>query len=187
MLEYILQKDRELLIFLNNLGSEQWDSFWLAITNQFHWSPLFLLLLFFIFKKLGWKQGIFSLFFIALMIAFSDQFTNFIKYSFERIRPCNEVSLNGLIRDFTYKPRGFSFYSGHAAVSSTFTVFIYLTLKNKIRYLYFLFLFPLIFGYSRIYLGVHYPLDVTAGYFMGTLWGCIFYKLFSKVQSRFSI
>ena len=58
MLETLLQKDTELLIFLNSLGSEQWDGFWLALTNQFHWSPLFALILFLIFKKFGWKNGL---------------------------------------------------------------------------------------------------------------------------------
>ena len=89
MFDRITQIDKELLIFLNNLGSEQWDSFWFAITNQFNWSPLFALVLFLIFKKFGWKSGSLLLLFLILLITFSDQFTNFIKNTFERLRPCN--------------------------------------------------------------------------------------------------
>ena len=86
MLDRLLQIDTELLIFLNNLGSEQWDGFWLALTNQFHWSPLFALLLFLIFKKFGWKNGGLILLFLVVLITFSDQFTNFIKNTFERFK-----------------------------------------------------------------------------------------------------
>ena len=188
MLESLLQLDTQVLIFLNHLGSEQWDGFWLALTNQFHWSPLFALLLFLIFKKLGWKHGLLLLLFIAVMVAFSDQFTNFIKYSFERSRPCNTIGVAEELRYFTYKPRGYSFYSGHASLSTTFTLFIFLLLRRHYKYLGFLFLFPLVFGYSRIYLGVHYPLDVCIGYLMGLFWGYIFYRLqkILRVTNRFS-
>ncbi len=187
MLDAVFQLDREILIFLNNLGIEQWDSFWLYVTNQFHWSPLFAFLLFIFFYKFGWKNALILILFVAAMIAFSDQFTNMIKHTFERTRPCNEETLVGLIRDFTYKPRGFSYYSGHAALSTTFTVFTILILRKHSKWIYLFVLFPLIFGYSRIYLGVHYPLDILSGYIAGIMFGCLFYKLQKalKVTTRF--
>lgn len=187
MLDSILHLDREILIFLNNLGSEQWDSFWLFITKQFNWIPLFVLLLFFLLKHLGVKQTLFTLVFVAVLITFSDQFTNFIKYSFERIRPCNEDTLVGLIRDFSYKPRGFSYYSGHAALSTTFSIFFFLLMRKKVKFLFLLFLFPLIFGYSRIYLGVHYPFDVLSGYLAGVFFGNVFYWLYNKAARKLKL
>lgn len=187
MFDRITQIDKELLIFLNNLGSEQWDSFWFAITNQFNWSPLFALLLFLIFKKFGWKNGGLLLLFLILLITFSDQFTNFIKNTFERLRPCNTIEVIQYIRQFDYKPSGFSFYSGHAASSMTFTFFIILLLKRHVKYISFLILFPLLFGYSRIYLGVHYPLDIFVGYIAGLFFGYLFYLIQKKLKltSRF--
>ncbi|SED51441.1 undecaprenyl-diphosphatase [Tenacibaculum sp. MAR_2010_89] len=178
MVESILQKDRELLIFLNNLGSEQYDGFWLTITNQFTWAPLFAFILFLIFKYLGFKKGIFTFLFLVLLVAFSDQFTNLVKNYSERLRPCNTESLQQLLRTFSYKPGGYSFWSGHASLSSAFTVFIVFLLRNRTKLIYLLFIFPVIFGYSRIYLGVHYPVDVTSGYLTGALIGTVFYLLY---------
>jgi undecaprenyl-diphosphatase len=188
VLETLLQKDTDLLIFLNNLGSEQWDGFWLALTNQFHWSPLFALILFLIFKQFGWKHALLLIVFIAGLVAFSDQFTNFIKYSFERLRPCNTEGVAEQLRQFTYKPGGYSFYSGHASLSTTFTTFIVLLFRKHNKYIYWMFIFPLVFGYSRIYLGVHYPLDITVGYVMGVFWGFVFYRLqkWLRLTTRFS-
>ena len=187
MLDRLLQIDTELLIFLNNLGSEQWDGFWLALTNQFHWSPLFALLLFLIFKKFGWKNGGLILLFLVVLITFSDQFTNFIKNTFERLRPCNTEGVLQQIREFNYKPTSYSFYSGHAASSMTFSFFVILLLKKHYKYIGFLVIFPLLFGYSRIYLGVHYPVDILSGYLAGLFFGYLFYVLQKKLRltSRF--
>tara|TARA_R110000787_G_scaffold209078_2_gene319148 strand:- start:297 stop:863 length:567 start_codon:yes stop_codon:yes gene_type:complete len=188
LIESLLQKDKELLIFLNNLGSEQWDGFWLALTNQFHWSPLFVFLLFLIYRKFGWKNGIVMTLFLVVLVAFSDQFTNFIKHSFERLRPCNTEGVFEQLRSFTYRPGGYSFYSGHASLSMTFTVFLIMLLKKHYKFIVFLIIFPILFGYSRIYLGVHYPVDIVIGYLAGILWGFLFYKLQKvlRITRRFS-
>ena len=130
MIESIIDKDKELLIFLNNLGSEFWDPLWLTITNQLYWSPLFIFIFYLIIKFYGWKNGLFIIFSMILLVAFSDQFTNFIKHSFQRLRPCNTDGVFEQLRSFTYRPGGYSFYSGHASLSMTFTVFIILLLKN---------------------------------------------------------
>lgn len=188
MLDSILNIDKELLIYLNNLGSEQWDGFWLALTNQLHWSPLFALILFLIFRKFGWKNGLVTLLFLVVLVAFSDQFTNLIKNSFERLRPCNAEGVKEQIRLFTYRPQGYSFYSGHASLSTTFTTFIILLLRKHYKYMYLLIGFPLLFGYSRIYLGVHYPVDVLCGYATGIFFGYVFYRIQKKLKitNRFS-
>ncbi|CAL2107158.1 undecaprenyl-diphosphatase [Tenacibaculum sp. 190524A02b] len=181
MLENVLQKDRELLIALNNLGSESFDYFWLTITNQFTWIPLFATVLFFVFKKLGLKKGIFTLLFIVVLVAFSDQLTNFMKNTTERLRPCNTEELRGYLRQFSYKPGGYSFWSGHASLSTTFSVFIILIFYRSSKYILLLTVFPILFGYSRIYLGVHYPSDVLTGYISGILIGFIFYFSYKEL------
>jgi undecaprenyl-diphosphatase len=187
VIENIIQKDKELLIYLNNLGSEQWDGFWLTITNQFTWTPLFVFVLFLVFKQFGWKKGIFTVLFIAVIVAFSDQFTNLIKNTTERIRPCNTEGLKEYLRDFTYKPRGYSFWSGHASLSTTITTFMILLLRKHIRLIYLMILFPLIFGYSRIYLGVHFPVDVTTGYVSGVILGTLFYFGYLALEKRIGL
>ena len=51
MLDRIKQIDTELLIFLNNLGNKSWDPLWVSITDKFTFLPLFILIIFFLFKK----------------------------------------------------------------------------------------------------------------------------------------
>lgn len=183
MLETILQKDKEILIFLNNLGSEHWDWLWLIITKQLNWIPLFLLILYLIFKKFGFKKGGFILLSIVILITFSDQFTNLIKNTVQRLRPNNDPEIKYLLRNFI-NPRSFSFVSGHATTSTFFTVFIVLLFKPYYKKIIYLLFFPLIFGYSRIYLGVHYPIDVFCGFLIGAMLAILYFKLFHLIFSK---
>ncbi|MGB0881268.1 MAG: phosphatase PAP2 family protein, partial [Polaribacter sp.] len=120
MFDSLIQKDKELLIYLHSLGNEQWDSVWLFITHQTNWIPLFAFIIFLIFKNFGWKKGGILLLTLIIMVAFSDQFTNLIRGTFERLRPNNDTSINHLLRTLI-TPQSYSFTSGHATTSTAFT------------------------------------------------------------------
>ena len=179
MLEKIIQLDKELLVFLNGLGSPTFDGLWLIITKQVYWAPFFLVVFFLLQKKLGWKNFGYYLLFTALLILVCDQTANLFKNSLERLRPCNDEEIKGIIR-IVKSSSSYSFFSGHATSSMATTVFTFLILKKFYRQVYLLFLFPLIFAYSRIYLGLHFPTDILTGYFFGATFGFICYKLFQK-------
>ena len=125
MLEKIIDLDKSLFIFLNNLGSKPFDAIWLLITKQFNWTPFFLLLLYILYKKIGQKQLLLTLLFVAVMITFSDQITNLVKNNVQRLRPCNDEELTGLIR-IVRDSETFSYFSGHAANSMAAMMFVFL-------------------------------------------------------------
>ena len=184
MLEKIQELDVNLFIYLNSLGSEKFDNFWLIITSQLNWTPLFLLMFYLIYRKVGGKQLLYIILFIAVLIAFTDQTTNFVKNTVERLRPCNNPDINSFIR--IVKARSsYSFFSGHAANTMAVATFLYLVLKRNFKYLGFLFLWPLIFAYSRIYLGLHYPGDILSGYFFGAIFGFVTFKIYQKLKPRY--
>jgi undecaprenyl-diphosphatase len=183
-LESIIQHDKELLVFLNGLGNENWDSFWLIITNQFSWIPLYIFFFFLIFKTFGWKKGLAFIVITSLMIAFSDQLTVFIKHTTERLRPCSDPTIN--IRDVLNR-KSFSFVSGHATTSTAVTLLMHLTLRNYYKYTILFFIWPLLFAYSRIYVGVHFPGDVTIGALLGSLIGYIFYLISLRVLVKVDV
>lgn len=182
-LEKFIQYDKDLFVFLNGLGTENWDSFWMTVTNQFSWIPLYLLFFYLIFKSLGWKKGIAVLFLTAVLVTFSDQLTVFIKNFFERLRPNRDPSINEFIR-ILKNNKSFSFVSGHATTSTAVSLFMHLTLKKNYRFTILFFIWPVLFAYSRIYIGVHFPLDVTVGALLGMLIGFIFYKLSLRLISK---
>jgi undecaprenyl-diphosphatase len=184
MLEKIQELDSNLLIYLNSLGSETFDPLWLIITKQLYWTPVFLLMFFLIYRKIGGKQTLYLLLFIAVLIAFTDQTTNLFKNTFQRLRPCNNPDINTIIR-VVQSRKSYSFFSGHAANTMAVATFLFFVLKRHFKYLVFLFLWPLIFAYSRIYLGLHYPGDILSGYFFGALFGFLMFKLYQNLKPKY--
>lgn len=179
MLERIIDLDKKLFIFLNGLGSETFDGLWLIITKQIYWAPLFLLIFYLLQKKIGWKNFLYYILFIAILILICDQTANLFKDHFQRLRPCNDPEIKDIIR-IVKSSSSKSFFSGHATNSMATCVFTYLILKKQYKHIYLLFLFPLIFAYSRIYLGLHFPTDILTGYAFGATFGFVFYKMYEK-------
>jgi undecaprenyl-diphosphatase len=179
MIEQILQYDTELFQYLNGLGTPDWDGFWLAYTTKIYWIPLYALLLYLMYKKMGKKPFLISILVIALMVLFTDQITNLVKNGFQRLRPCHTDTLKEVMRLVRKGCGGqYGFFSGHASNSMAVAFFVGLILKKHYKYLlYLLIVWSIAMGFSRIYVGVHYPLDVLCGALFGALSGFGFYKL----------
>ena len=183
MLEKIIQLDKKLFIFLNGLGSTTFDDLWLIITKQIYWAPFFLVIFFLMYKKTGSRNFLYYIIFTAILILLCDQTANLFKNYFHRLRPCNDEEIKSVIR-IVKSSATYSFFSGHAANSMGTTIFIFLILKKHYLHAYLLFLFPIIFAYSRIYLGLHFPLDILTGYVFGATFGFICFKFYYKFISR---
>jgi undecaprenyl-diphosphatase len=185
ILEELIHIDKELFVFLNNLGSEPFDAFWLIITKQLHWSPFFVAVFYLLQRKLGWKNLGIIILFLAVLITFTDQITNLFKNYFQRLRPCNDEEISGIIR-IVKDSETFSFFSGHASNSMATTTFVFLIIRKFYKHTYLLFLFPLIFAYSRIYLGLHFPGDILTGYLFGAICGFGFYKIYNHFSNKYN-
>ena len=187
MLESLLQKDIELLIYLNNIGTVQWDGFWLVITNKFSAIPLYLLLLYFTYKQYGIKKTFIAILFIALLITISDQSSNLFKFGIKRLRPCYNENISHLIRLVKENCGGrYSFFSAHASNAMAIAIFFSLSLIKELKIIVpFLLIWAFLVAYSRVYIGVHFPLDVVAGMLLGIFYGFLVYKLFKVSLNRF--
>lgn len=186
MLEKLSQLDTLLLIYLNNLGNENWDGFWLLFTEKITHLPFMLVFAFLLYKVLGTKRFLISLFVIALMVTATDQLTNIAKFGFERPRPCRIPELQGIIRYIAKNCGRFGYFSGHSSNSMAIAVFISLALKTKYKFVFPILIFwALCMGYSRIYIGVHYPADLLTGFTVGAFMGYLFYILFTKLSQKY--
>lgn len=186
MLDQILQYDKELFLFLNNLGMSAWDNFWLVVTNKLTFIPMYTVLLYLIYKKLGVKTLLLLIIVITVMIVFTDQVTNLFKHGFERLRPCREDSVKEFMRFIAPRCGKYGFFSGHSSNTMAVAVFGGLLLKPYYKRLIFLLLFwSSLVAYSRIYVGVHYPLDIICGMTFGALAGFGFYKVQKYFRQRF--
>jgi undecaprenyl-diphosphatase len=186
MLESIIDKDQQLLIYLNNLGTQFWDPIFMYITHQINWWPFFLVLIFLLLKKITLKQFGLLVLVLTAFFFFTDQMTNVVKYAVARLRPVNDPDILPQLR-YLRGANSPSFFSGHASNSSGSILIIFLILNRYYKYAWVLFFFPLIFAYTRIYLALHYPLDILCGYIFGITAGFMFFTLYKYLNKKFNL
>lgn len=179
MWETLLEWDREALLALNGWGGVVWDRIWLTLSDKWAAIPLYALLLVYAFRSLGWRRALLFLVFIALLITATDQMANLFKYGVGRLRPCHDPELDGLVRLVKASCGGrFGYFSAHAANAMALAVF-FCAHWGRSRSLWggLLILWALLVGYSRVYLGVHFPADVLTGILIGAFFGWLFARL----------
>jgi undecaprenyl-diphosphatase len=180
--EFLDQVDKELLLFLQQQGAPWSDHIWAAITEKYNWIPLYAILLIALFRQFGW-QAVYSMIAVVLLVIMADQLTStFMKPFFGRYRPCHDPEIGHLVRIVTRCGGEFGFVSSHASDSFSVITFFILLFHRSHRYCWWLLIWPLLFSYSRIYLGVHYPLDVLCGALVGIVLGYLVYSGTKKLS-----
>lgn len=149
------------------------------LRNQWTWAPLYLFLLIFMLKNYGSRGLIWCAFFLATF-ALSDQLSaHLLKPMFTRIRPCNNPQLSAIVHNIVPCGSGYSFPSSHAANHFSLGIFMTVTLRHLAKWIaYAAFIWALSVAYAQVYVGVHFPLDVTCGGIIGAAVGVITGRLF---------
>ena len=182
-LQNIMEWDKELFLYLNSFYNDFWDTIMLMITRKETWFPLFAVILFYVFKNYRSKAWIILLG-IVLVVAGADQISGLLKVGLGRLRPVHDPALEGLVHNVLRKGGLYGFVSAHAANSIGILVFTSRIFKSRAYYFLMLF-WAILFMYSRIYSGVHYPGDILGGIVLGWLVGLLVYKLVMFVENHF--
>ncbi|GGW26712.1 phosphatase PAP2 family protein [Arenibacter certesii] len=189
MLEELVKYDKELFLFLNHLGTSQWDGFWLFITSKWSAIPLYLFLAFLTYKSFGIKQLLLVMASIAVLILATDQLANFFKYGVGRLRPCFDLEIGESVRLVKASCGGqFGYFSAHAGNSFAVATFFILLLRTNYSALgLILVVWAMVVAYSRIYIGVHFPLDIFTGAVIGSGMASLFYHLFIRIRDKYNL
>jgi len=183
MIGQIKQWDRDLFIYLNGLGIERFDGFWIFVTQEQTWIPLYILLAVLMILSHSGKNILIG--FISFLASFAITFgiTRVIKASIARARPNNVDEFQEVIR-ILQEPSYYSFVSGHTSTSVAITTFIVLVLRKKWKWVYIFYIWPFLFATSRIYVGVHYPSDIIGGAIVGLICAFFVYFLYEKLIDK---
>lgn len=180
MLEHL---DQQLFLFLNSINSPFWDQIMYAVSGKLIWVPLYLSIL--IFLGIKYKRKFFIILLLIILAAtLADQTSVLIKNLVHRLRPCHEPALDGLVHIVRGECGGlYSFVSSHATNSFNVALLSLLFIKKR-WYTISIIFWAAIVGYSRIYLGVHYPGDVLCGSILGAFIGWSIYKIYVLTDNK---
>ena len=187
MLDYIIQLDHSLFLFLNGLHCAFLDPLMVFITGDFVWVPLYVVIAFFFFLKRNWQWGLLAVAAVLITFALTDQSSvHLFKNTVQRLRPCHEPAFYGIIHSLEHCGGQFSFISSHATNTfgfATITSFLFC----KKWYSWVIFSWAIVVSYSRIYVGKHYPLDIICGALFGFLIGYCVWKLFQWITRKITV
>ena len=167
--------DQDLLVWLNNLGNEPYDAFWIFVTQIESWTPLFLYFIGIVLYYHKGKKGAILLLGGIVIFLVTLAITDLTKTYVARIRPNNLDSLSSIIRVLK-NPTSYSFFSGHASSSFCIVVFLVLCVRKFNHWVYLAFIWSVLFAASRIYIGVHYPSDIAVGALVGSFLAVLGYR-----------
>lgn len=189
MIEEILKLDTELFLFLNSLGSPVFDNIWIYLSykeaNILFYSIL--LIFYSYYKSFKLSEVLYLLLIVAIMITITDQTANLFKDSFQRLRPCYDEVIKDSVRIVKEGCGGkYGFFSAHASNSFSLAIFFGLLFRDKYKHIIsFTVLYASLISYSRIYLGVHFPLDLLFGSLFGIIIGFIIFIFYDKQLNFF--
>lgn len=190
MFEYLEALDRKLFLLINQNSFSFFDVLMPLYTFKFTWIPLYIVLVYLLYKKYGVKALYVALPLILLAIGLSDSTCNIFKYGVARYRPCHNIEIGNMVKLYAKIGHNkvhcggkYGFVSAHSSTSFAIAFLFSLFYKNK-KASYLIFVWATIMAYSRIYVGVHYPADVIVGSINGLLCGLVIYLIYHFLLSK---
>jgi len=177
IIEVLEYADKSLFFTLNGLHNPYFDNFMFLYSEKFIWIPFYLAVIYQIIKLSG-RKSLWIILSLIIAVTIADLVSSaLIKELVQRLRPSRDESLGELVHIVNgYRGGKYGFVSSHAANAMGFAVLTSLLFRNRI-FSISVFFWALITGYSRIYLGVHYPGDIIGGFIVGIFAGLLCFNL----------
>ncbi|GIV27590.1 MAG: phosphatase PAP2 family protein [Bacteroidia bacterium] len=180
MLESIRLLDEWILLWFQGIHNKILDNVFWYVSEGWIFFPLWGWALYEIFGLYGVKQIWKIIVIVGFTILISDQICNVFKNQVKRLRPTHQQEYKEKIKVVNgYVGGKYGFYSAHASNSAAIGMLTFLLVRRS-RVKYWMVIYPLLSGVSRMYLGVHFFTDVLMGWVMGMVIAYFVFLLFQR-------
>ena len=188
MIDKIINADKSIFLDLNFNGGYIMDNimWFFSWIGSYIMMVIFFLVMMKYYRKIPYKKILILMLFMGLIVLLCDQTANFFKHNIPKFRPTHDPSLAGLVHTVRGYVGGlYGTVSGHACNGFGLATFISLVYSRRAMTI-FVMLYVATISYSRIYLGVHFPLDIISGALFGLFYGWAVYKLYNVYSKRYN-
>ena len=181
-MEQLTDWDTRLFMALNEQHTPWLDPVMYWVTDTYFWYPMYAVLIFLIIRRFK-MAGVWMVLTAVLAVGLADYAASGVmKPYFLRLRPCHAAE----IKNAVYVLRGcggqYGFVSSHASTTFALATGLFMLAGRRFRWLAWLFPWAALVSYSRIYVGVHYPLDILAGAGVGVLCAWLLVAIYRKAE-----
>jgi len=199
-MERLIELDKQLLLAINHWTSPWADPLMVTLSKVSFWFPMYLLVAAALFipkiysqrslyrrescDSRRWLAGLIGLAAVIICYLLTDHVSDFVRNTVCRLRPSHDTEISSMVRQIDGAGTLYGFFSGHAANTMGFAIITSLIFRRR-AWTVFSVVWALMVGYSRMYLGRHYPLDVLTGILSGILFAAAAYALYRFLIRRF--
>ena len=185
----IEQFDKSATLWLNQQHCTVSDHVWIVFSNKYIWIALYAVVVYMLFRRLGWRKALWAILAIAMTILACDQFSNVIKDWVCRYRPTHDSWMleRGLNILDGYGGK-YGFFSAHAANAFGFAISSLLIFRTDTSHTYKpyawgIMVWAAMVSLSRVFVGRHFLGDILVGSAVGLLVGYIFALIYDRITS----
>ena len=177
--------ERDIFLMINGKHNPFMDTLMSSLNSLLVWIPLIIVLGLYVIRFYTQKEDSYMNAFLVislisvLMVICWIVLPPLVESYVHRITPCFHPEVARFAHLLSNCDTKFSFFALRPSLAFALFVFVFMLFRNNMNWLvYFLFFWAILFSYNRIYLGVHFPLNVLFADIVGVLLGFTCYKVY---------